>query len=100
MQSTASSQHVLLTGCRGDVILWSSCLFSAADIIARLTTSVYVCSLCSGMVGTILALASVAWATHASSRIIARACNMQDQFFLIAYPILLLYACFALITVF
>ncbi len=48
----------------------------------------------------VLALGAIVWATHAATRVIATACNMQDQFLLVGYPILLLYGCFALITVF
>lgn len=53
-----------------------------------------------GWLGLFLAGSAILLATHAASRIVAKACGMQDQFFLVAYPILLLYGCFALITVF
>jgi protein YIPF5/7 len=58
------------------------------------------CAACRGWFGLFLAGAAILLATHAASRIVAKACSMQDQFFLVAYPILLLYGCFALITVF
>ena len=53
-----------------------------------------------GLLGIILAGVAISWATLSSTRIFSAACRMQDQRYLIAYPIFLLYGCFVLITVF
>ena len=53
-----------------------------------------------GYVGFVLSCISVAWCTLTCTRFFESAMNMRKQRFLIAYPTFLLYACFALITVF
>lgn len=50
--------------------------------------------------GTFLAAACIAWTTATSSRFFATAVAMQDQRWLVAYPVGLVYTFFALITVF
>lgn len=53
-----------------------------------------------GKVGTVLAVATVAWSTAASARLFERGCNMRAQRFLVAYPTALLYSAFVMITIF
>jgi len=50
--------------------------------------------------GTFLAAACIAWTTATSSRFFATAVAMQDQRWLVAYPVGLVYTFFALIVVF
>jgi len=50
--------------------------------------------------GTFLAAACIAWTTATSSRFFATAVAMEDQRWLVAYPVGLVYTFFALITVF
>lgn len=42
----------------------------------------------------------IAWCTYSATRFFEAAMHMQQQRWLIAYPTLLFYACFVLITVF
>lgn len=48
----------------------------------------------------ILGVTSVSWCTFSSSTYFVAAFGMQNQQILIAYPIFLLYSCFALMTIF
>ncbi len=53
-----------------------------------------------GTVGLFLSILSILWCTFSATRLFVMGFSMQDQRFLIAYPVFLLYACFALITIF
>ena len=48
----------------------------------------------------ILAVVAVLWSTTASTRLFELGCGLQDQRYLLAYPIALLYSAFVLITIF
>jgi hypothetical protein len=52
------------------------------------------------MVGLILTLVAILWCTHTATRFFEVVLSMREQRYLIAYPVLLLYVCFALITIF
>jgi len=52
-----------------------------------------------GMVGYLLSLISVFWCTYSASGIFVAVLRMSDQRLLVAYPVGLLYGCFALLTV-
>ena len=54
----------------------------------------------SGLVGYALSLVSIAWCTYAASGIFVAVLRMSDQRLLVAYPVGLLYGCFALLSVF
>jgi len=51
-------------------------------------------------VGSIISMLCIFWATATSSRFFATAIAMQEQRWLVAYPVGLVYTCFTLITVF
>lgn len=53
-----------------------------------------------GVFGMILAAVAILWSTFTAARFFEKALNMDHHRFLIAYPVLLQYGCFALITVF
>jgi len=53
-----------------------------------------------GLLGTIAALVAVFWCSISASKLFVTAFNMQHQQPLVAYPCAMLYAVFALITVF
>ncbi|THH20421.1 hypothetical protein EW146_g950 [Bondarzewia mesenterica] len=53
-----------------------------------------------GLLGYVLSLLSIAWCTYAASGIFVTVLRMSDQRLLVAYPIGLLYGCFALLSVF
>jgi hypothetical protein len=53
-----------------------------------------------GTVGGALTLIAIAWCTHTATRFFETALDMREQRYLIAYPVFLLFSCFALITVF
>jgi len=54
----------------------------------------------TGLLGQALTVLAVAWATASSSKLFVTALEMRDQQILVAYPCGLLYAVFALITMF
>jgi len=53
-----------------------------------------------GFFGTICGIISIFWCTIASARIFEVTLGLSQHRWLIAYPTLLFYACFALITIF
>jgi len=53
-----------------------------------------------GRIGYFLSILSVLWCTYAASGIFAAVLRMSDQRLLVAYPVGLLYGCFALLSVF
>ena len=54
----------------------------------------------SGMLGYMLSSLSIVWCTYAASGIFVAVLRMSDQRLLVAYPVGLLYGCFALLSVF
>ncbi|KAI9507442.1 Yip1-domain-containing protein [Russula earlei] len=53
-----------------------------------------------GMLGYMLSSLSIVWCTYAASGIFVAVLRMSDQRLLVAYPVGLLYGCFALLSVF
>jgi protein YIPF5/7 len=51
-------------------------------------------------IGFILSVVSILWCTFSSSGMFTSVLHMSEQRFLVAYPVGLFYACFALMTVF
>lgn len=54
----------------------------------------------SGTLGYMLSIISIIWCTYAASGIFVAVLQMSDQRLLVAYPVGLLYGCFALLSVF
>ena len=50
--------------------------------------------------GYLLACGSIVWCTHSASSIFVAVLRMDHQRFLVAYPVGLLYGCFALLSIF
>lgn len=69
-------------------------------IIALAAVNIVVSVQHLGLVGFGLATLAVLWSTHTASRFFEKALYMTEQKYLIAYPIVLVYSCFVLITVF
>ncbi|KAF8325176.1 Yip1-domain-containing protein [Cantharellus anzutake] len=53
-----------------------------------------------GTIGYLLSLISILWCTYSASGLFVTVLRMSDQRLLVAYPIGLLYGCFALLSVF
>jgi len=53
-----------------------------------------------GTIGYLLSITSILWCTYAASGIFVAVLRMSDQRLLVAYPVGLLYGCFALLSVF
>lgn len=53
-----------------------------------------------GRIGYFLSILSILWCTYAASGIFVAVLRMSDQRLLVAYPVGLLYGCFALLSVF
>lgn len=54
----------------------------------------------NGFVGLILAALSIGWSTFSATRFLDAKLNLTEQYWLLAYPVMLLYCCFVLITIF
>jgi len=53
-----------------------------------------------GTLGFVLACIVIAWCTLSATRLFEKALSMKEQRYLVAYPVTMLYACFALLTIF
>ena len=53
-----------------------------------------------GILGLILSAAVVIWCSIAATRLLDAKLKFSEQYYLIAYPIMLLYSCFVLLTIF
>ena len=53
-----------------------------------------------GMLGFVLSLLTISWSTFSSTRILDAKLHLTEQYWLVAYPAMLLYSCFVLITIF
>ena len=53
-----------------------------------------------GVAGGVGAALVIAWCTINATRLFEHALHMREQRYLIAYPVAIIYACFALLTVF
>ena len=53
-----------------------------------------------GIIGTVLTIATVLWCSWSASKLFVTALQMDSQQPLVAYPCALVYAVFALLTVF
>ena len=54
----------------------------------------------AGLLGVLIGIFTILWCTYASSTMFVTVLDMKDQRILIAYPIGLLYTCFALLSIF
>eukprot|EP01039_Chlorochromonas_danica_P011743 gene11743-13193_t len=54
----------------------------------------------TGSFGLILSLICIGWSTFSATRLFDAKLNLTEQYWLLAYPIMLLYSCFVLITIF
>jgi len=53
-----------------------------------------------GTLGFILAAITIAWSTGAATRLLNAKLGLTEQYWLVAYPVMLMYSCFVLITIF
>jgi hypothetical protein len=51
------------------------------------------------VMGTVICMSTVVWSTLTATRLFSHSLDMADQMYLIAYPIMLFYAMFVLLTV-
>lgn len=56
--------------------------------------------MCRGLAGLIGGSMAVFWCTLTASNMFVTVLSMRDQRILVAYPVALFYACFALLTIF
>jgi len=54
----------------------------------------------NGYVGFVLALTCIGWCTHSAALMFVKVLSLVEQRLLVAYPIGLLYTCFALLAIF
>ncbi len=97
--------------CGGIMDVWFICsclgyglvpvIVLAAASIGVNTTSIVTGTDMKGIFGFILSAAAVAWSTFSVTRLFDAKLKLSDntQFWLVAYPTMLVYSCFTLITV-
>lgn len=55
---------------------------------------------CSGTLGYVLSALTISWCSYSASAIFSSVLRLQEQRLLVAYPVGLVYAAFALLSVF
>jgi len=75
------------------------CLLSAINVFVKLKYVTYTLTR-SGMFGFVISPLFILWCCTSASGIFVSILNMHNQRFLVAYPVGLFYACFALLSVF
>merc|ERR1711862_25979 len=86
---------------KGGIDMYSTCsilLYGLIPIDLLAFVGIFV-SL-KGRFGAFSSLVCVCWSTATSSRFFANSISMEHQRWLVAYPVMLVYTCFALITIF
>jgi len=83
--------------------VWRTCSvlgYCLLPVIYLATISIFI-SL-RGLIGLSLSIIAISWSTYSSIRLFDAKLNLQitEQYWLVVYPIMLLYSCFVLITVF
>ncbi len=81
--------------------VWKTCSvlgYALIPVIGLAALSIFI-SL-QGALGLALSAAAVVWATYSATRFFHAKLTLDDQFWLIAYPVCLFYSCFVLITIF
>ena len=79
----------------------SSAVLTVASVLwCSVMSDVTVCVCCRGVAGAVLTVASVLWCSVSASKLFVSSLSMHQQQLLVAYPCALLYAVFALLTVF
>ena len=53
-----------------------------------------------GPFGLIVSAIAISWATYGAIRLFDAKLQLSEQYWLVVYPIVLLYSCFVLITIF
>ncbi len=61
---------------------------------------IFFCLCCSGLIGQIVSLGIVVWCSRSATTMFTTVLDMHDQTLLVLYPNVLVYACFALLTIF
>lgn len=95
MSSTAHDSDHIPIGFTRVLSVFGYCLLPII-LIAVLTVFVSM----TGILGSILTLGAVGWSTYSAVRFFEATTHMREHRWLLAYPSFLLFACFALITVF
>ena len=77
-----------------------SVMFTLECVVLSRAVMLLFSHLSSGMAGYALSTVSVLWCTWSASTIFVAVLRMSEQRLLVAYPVGLLYGCFALLSVF
>lgn len=86
-----------------ELSIWETCSVLGYSLIpVVLLSAVSIILSLKGVVGTILSIGAIYWSTYSATRLfdVKMFLRQNNQFWLVAYPVALFYACFTLITVF
>ena len=81
--------------------IWRTCSvlgYCLLPVIALASITIF--TSLKGVVGTLLSIAAIVWATFSASRLFDAKLQLTETYWLVVYPIALLYSCFVLITIF
>jgi protein YIPF5/7 len=80
---------------------WRTCSvlgYCLIPVIALAALSIFM--RLTGFFGLLLAVIAIAWATFSAVRLFDAKLQLTEQYWLVAYPVVLMYSCFVLITIF
>jgi len=86
-----------------EISIWETCSILGYSLIpVVLLAAVSIIISLKGWLGTALSVGAILWSTYSATRLfdVKMLLRENHQFWLVAYPVVLFYACFTLITVF
>ena len=66
----------------------------------RLLAAISIVLSMRGLLGMLLSIAAVGWSSFSAIRMLDARLKLLDQWWLVVYPLVLLYSCFTLIAIF
>jgi protein YIPF5/7 len=80
---------------------WTACSVLGYCLLPVIGLAVLAIALrLDGWLGLILSSLAIIWATLSATRLIDAKIQLIEQYWLVFYPVMLLYSCFVLITIF
>jgi len=86
-----------------EISIWETCSILGYSLIpVVILAAISILISLKGWVGTVLSIGAILWSTYSATRLfdVKMLLRQNSQFWLVAYPVVLFYACFTLITVF
>lgn len=101
--SPSKGTKIINTSDEAYISIWETCSILGYSLIPVLfLAAISILISLKGILGVLLSISAILWSTYSATRLfdVKMSLDMNNQKWLVAYPVALLYACFTLITVF